>query len=252
MKTTSFAMALCAALLGARLAAAAPTPKQSCDSARVTAWKVYRSCVDVVLAKNGKGIVFDEFKAFWKCRHSYFKKWAAFQNKASLAGSTCVGSRYTDNADQTVTDNLTGLIWEKKDQMGGVHDRLNTYTWSANALSSQADGSAFATFLTGASGLNVTSFAGSKDWRIPTVAQLQTILLDFACKGPGGGATCMCTGPCVDAALDPTNTLASLYWCSTIDSTAPGGAWFVYFASGHVGPQGVLSLVSARAVRGGF
>jgi hypothetical protein len=29
---------------------------------------------------------------------------------------------YTDNGDGTVTDNNTGLMWEKKDDSGGIHD----------------------------------------------------------------------------------------------------------------------------------
>ena len=36
---------------------------------------------------------------------------------------------YTDNSDGTITDNNTGLMWEKKDDSGGIHDQDNTYTW---------------------------------------------------------------------------------------------------------------------------
>ena len=37
---------------------------------------------------------------------------------------------YTDNGDGTITDNNTGLMWEKKDDSGGIHDMDNAYTWS--------------------------------------------------------------------------------------------------------------------------
>src|SRR5437868_5839230 len=111
----------CMALLCAGTALAIPTAQQQCDFARITAWKVYTSCVDTVVAKDAKGgphkycescrdqaiFTFDEYDAFAKCRHAYFKKWNAFQQKASLGTSTCIGLRYTDNGDQTVTDNLT-------------------------------------------------------------------------------------------------------------------------------------------------
>ena len=42
---------------------------------------------------------------------------------------------YTDNADGTITDNNTGLMWEKKDDNNGdhLHDKDNVYTW-ANAF----------------------------------------------------------------------------------------------------------------------
>ena len=33
---------------------------------------------------------------------------------------------YTDNGDGTMTDNNTGLMWEKKDDAGGIHDMDNS------------------------------------------------------------------------------------------------------------------------------
>jgi len=36
---------------------------------------------------------------------------------------------YTDNGDGTITDNNTRLMWEKKDDSGGIHDQDNGYTW---------------------------------------------------------------------------------------------------------------------------
>jgi hypothetical protein len=36
---------------------------------------------------------------------------------------------YTDNGDGTITDNNTGLMWEKKDNSGGIHDEGDNYTW---------------------------------------------------------------------------------------------------------------------------
>src|SRR5204863_391623 len=60
---------------------------------------------------------------------------------------------YTDNGDGTITDNDTGLVWEKLSLDGSVHDRNNTYTWT------QAFSGHVAT-------LNSTSFAGHTDWRV--------------------------------------------------------------------------------------
>jgi hypothetical protein len=111
---------------------------------------------------------------------------------------------------------LTGLTWEKKDNASGIHDKDNVYTWSTGSPY-KGNGTAFATFFTGATtGLNVAGFAGAKDWRLPTLAELQTIVLDFTCTGTGGGAKCSCPStPCVDPALDAANTQSSLYWSST-------------------------------------
>src|SRR5213076_3053147 len=36
---------------------------------------------------------------------------------------------YTDNGDGTITDDNTGLMWEKQSQDLSIHDVRNTYTW---------------------------------------------------------------------------------------------------------------------------
>jgi hypothetical protein len=46
---------------------------------------------------------------------------------------------YTDNDDGTVTDHNTGLMWEKKDDSGGIHDKDNSCTlffgyWSSTTF----------------------------------------------------------------------------------------------------------------------
>src|SRR5215475_7571875 len=57
----------------------------------------------------------------------------------SLDGCPLLGGRFVDNGDGTVTDQATGLVWEKKDNLDGnanfadPHDADNTYTWSSGA-----------------------------------------------------------------------------------------------------------------------
>jgi hypothetical protein len=235
-------------------AQALPTAQQKCDAARVTAWKLYQACVDSKVAMDAKGITFDYYKAFATCRHAYFKKWAGYQlPKAGLATSTCIGSRFTDNG-ATVTDNLSGLVWEKKTNDSTVHDKDNFYSWSTGVPPYNGDGTAYATFLTGAgTGLNVAGFAGAKDWRLPTLAELQTIVLDFACTGAGGGPNCSCpSSPCVDPALDAANTQSYYYWSATSYVPSPNDAWNVYFDNGGVNPDLKTLGGSVRAVRGGL
>lgn len=36
---------------------------------------------------------------------------------------------FTDNGDGTITDNRTGLMWEKLSDDGSIHDKDTTYTW---------------------------------------------------------------------------------------------------------------------------
>jgi hypothetical protein len=38
--------------------------------------------------------------------------------------------RFVDNGDGTMTDKVTGLMWEKKDDAGGLHDVDNKYPWA--------------------------------------------------------------------------------------------------------------------------
>src|SRR2546422_4574104 len=70
---------------------------------------------------------------------------------------------YTDNGDGTITDNNTGLMWEKLSMDGSVHDVSNTYTW-ANAFAQHV------------ATLNGTSFAGHNDWRMPNVKELESLM----------------------------------------------------------------------------
>ncbi len=73
--------------------------------------------------------------------------------------------RFVDDGDGTIADRQTCLVWEKKDNAGGIHDLNNVYRWSSSG--SAPDGDLFTTFL---AGLNGPGFAGHHDWRIPTAA----------------------------------------------------------------------------------
>jgi hypothetical protein len=242
------------------VALATPTKQQNCDKARVTAWAKYVSCVDAVVAKEYGGASVDLFAGFAKCRHGYFKNWTTFQSKASLTGSTCklgLDNRFTEDvADGVVTDNLTGLVWELKDDRDGVtdftnpHDADNSYAWSTG--SNKEDGTAFTSFLGTVNG--GAGFAGANGWRLPTMVELQTIMLDFACTGAGGTAKCRCpSSPCVDPALDATNTGADHYWSATSYVPYASNAWDVSFGGGDVfHTSSETNAFYVRAVRGGL
>ena len=147
--------------------------------------------------------------------------------------------RLVDNGDGTVTDNSTGLQWEKKDGADGVanladpHDVDNNYVWtiSPSPPPYAADGPAFTDFLsrlnacTSSDGSTVTAaFAAHCDWRLPTIAELQTIV-DLSAAGCGSGS------PCIDPIFGPT-AASRPYWSSTTVASDPSSALHVVFFDG--------------------
>ena len=159
-------------------------------------------------------------------------------------------ARFVDNGDGTISDVLTGLMWEKKDDnnTGGIHDKDNTYTWITNDFGL---GTAYTVLLPG---LNAGSgFAGHTDWRIPEVnrdggafeldslidlTRFPTIFSEFdtLCTPGCSVTTCSCT-------------VASVYWSSTTLAFNPFFAWTVKFDFGDAffGLKGNAAHV--RAVR---
>jgi len=248
MKTLALAVLVVAwtagGLLAIRLAHAVttPTPEQQCQRGRYAAAERYAACEQRALAQYlgggiNFGVGFQNLEvAVALCRVKYTKTWVKLQARASGTGATCDASRFVDNGDGTITDNLTALQWEKKTNDASVHDESNTYSWSATG--SAADGTAFTNFLGGiAASLNGTCFAGQCDWRLPNLAELQTIL-----PGP---APCGAS-PCIDPIFGPT---ADGYWSST-----PSGGFFAFdvsFLNGGANGVNKVSPLSVRAVRGG-
>jgi len=140
-----------------------------------------------------------------------------------------------------VRDNVTGLIWEVKQEKNNVqnyanpHDADNRYSWS----DSLGDGTGTEDFI---NALNQKEFGGHSDWRLPTSKDLST-LVDSSIPYPG---------PTIDTDYFP-NTVTAGYWSSTANASNPYGAWHVYFIYGHVRSYGSDKIGSSyvRAVRGG-
>src|SRR5262249_43617125 len=149
---------------------------------------------------------------------------------------------YTDNGDGTITDNNTGLMWEKQSDDGSIHDKDNAYTW-ADAVAVHI------------AGLNAgAGFAGHTDWRLPNVKELQSIVnyqnvnptvspaFNTGCVASCTVLTCSCTA----AGITP------LYWSSTSFAVSPAAfAWSMDFSTGIVFQNGKSDTFHVRAVRGG-
>jgi VCBS repeat-containing protein len=136
--------------------------------------------------------------------------WFYFSQAPALAA-------YTVNANGTVTDSVTTLIWQQTDDG-------TTRTWE------QA--------LTYCEGLTL---AGKKDWRLPDRLELQS-LVDYSIPSPG---------PTIDTTAFP-GAQASYYWSSTSNALYSSYAWIVSFRYGYVYYDDYnANIYYARCVRGG-
>jgi hypothetical protein len=156
---------------------------------------------------------------------------------------------YTDNGDGTITDNHTGLMWEKKSADGSIHDHGNTYTWSGASYGTTniMDGTITDTFL---AGLNAgAGFAGHTDWRIPNRFELDSIVnLQNANPAVDTVFNAGCSAGCT--VLTCSCTQSEYHWSSTT-YWLPDRAWFVSFGDGLANDFDKGAMFPVRAVRGG-
>jgi hypothetical protein len=141
--------------------------------------------------------------------------------------------RFTDNANGTVTDNLTGLIWLKDANCYG------TRSW-AQALS---DANALAS---GSCSLTDGSTAGQ--WRLPNLREMQS-LVHYGFSNPAVPNTAG-TGQWTPG--NPfTNVQSGDYWSSTAYANGTSDAWYVFLGDGFVFYGGKTGTYYMWPVRGG-
>ena len=131
MTKTIVTVAACATLLWAGVALGAQDPSQKCQQQRYNAAAKYAACQQKAVGKflaSGNTLKFGA--ANRTCTAKYAAAWAKLQ---VIGTAPCSGTRFVDNGDGTVTDNLTALVWEKKTNDSSVHDEGNTYTWSTGS-----------------------------------------------------------------------------------------------------------------------
>jgi len=157
---------------------------------------------------------------------------------------------FTDNGDGTITDNTTGLMWEKKTDDGSIHDKDDTYTWcGASCFTTNImDGTITTMFLAALNG--GSGFAGHTDWRIPNANELESIRnLENANPATYSAFNAGCAANCTVTMCSCTQP--DFYWSSTTYPSNRDDAWFVQYLVGILSAEPKNNGHYVRAVRAG-
>ncbi|MDP4029239.1 MAG: DUF1566 domain-containing protein, partial [Gallionella sp.] len=136
---------------------------------------------------------------------------------------------FTDNGDGTVTDTVTGLMWDKcswgqSNNTTCADTAATTHTWV------QALGVAVSA--------NGANYKGRNDWRLPNKNELESLVkIDVS-------------SPAIDPTAFP-NTVPGWYWTSTNYAPVPAFAWYVNFDLGSADASNKSSGYYVRLVRSG-
>ena len=142
-----------------------------------------------------------------------------------------------DDGDETVTDNITGLMWQDD---AAVADAGNKKQWltDANYNDCRDNGNNCENTSgdTAASYCAALSLGGHEDWRLPTADELV-------------GITDKSKNPAIDNAFQ--NLVSNHYWSSTIYAGSSVYAWYVYFYDGSQFYSNKNNSWYVRCVRAG-
>ena len=146
-----------------------------------------------------------------------------------LSLSPAANAAFTDNGDGTVTDTVTGLMWDQcsQGQSGSAcaTGAATTMTWSAA--------------LTAAVTAINANYKGYADWRLPNKNELESL-----------GDIAAATAPTINLTAFPA-TPGILYWSSTTYTHTPSAAnaWLVNFDNFDVGVDVKTNSFAVRLVR---
>ncbi len=162
------------------------------------------------VAKTGAGDLGGYTEVTGEDGHASMRKGVAWPNP-----------RFTDNGD-TVTDNMTGLMWAKDANLPGGTRNWNAAIDYCNGMNSGA------------------GTYGYTDWRLPNVRELQS-LIDYGLVNPSLPSGHPFTG------VHQLN----YYWSSSTHAGATDRGWLVSLYDGVVNWSGKTTLCRVLPVRGG-
>jgi hypothetical protein len=150
------------------------------------------------------------------------------QNGELRTGVAWPDPRFTDNADQTITDRLTGLVWSRDGKAPGpAVCNPGTYKTWQEALDYVKC-------------LNSNSYLGKRDWRLPNRNELASLVN----RGQPNSAVWLNT-------QGFRNVDAYSYWSSTTFAYPTWNAWRVGMHDGAVTSQAHKRSINVWPVRGG-
>ena len=138
---------------------------------------------------------------------------------AALICTTPAWAALNVNANRTVTDTVTSLVWDQC-----AYGLTETDPTCASGTALLAD---WPTALKAATTANAANYKGFNDWRLPNVKELESIVkIDTFL-------------PAIDSVAFPNTLLGgefgpSSFWSSTSVATDPRGAYAIEFSNGYV------------------
>jgi hypothetical protein len=144
--------------------------------------------------------------------------------------------RFVEHGDGTISDRMTGLMWERKctgDGCAATHDARRKLAWREAA-------SDWIQELNAEQG---SGYGGYGDWRLPTIAELRSLTLE---PWP-------CTyGPCLEPSLlGLESTIGPSYWSATTFDADKSRAWSMSLSDGRSETQSKPVELYVLAVRRG-
>jgi hypothetical protein len=149
--------------------------------------------------------------------------------QTSTIKATTPTNRFTVNTNGTVLDTKTALLWKQcSEGLTGINcatGNATTYTWQGALQQAQI--------------VNNTGFAGYKDWRVPNIKELDSIV------------ETQCVYPAINSIIFPNTKGYVSYWSSSPSAYGSHNAWQVYFGYGGDFIDGRYDYLAIRLVRGG-